>query len=132
MKNDSNVPVSVRSSFEESYEKVNENLAWFNKYADVISQWALENQELDPQTTVTESTSTTVMSTEIPTKVNQTSTVTSIGTTEQSTASPLPVTKYVTTTTFRPSSATAPPVHRSWIVLLFSICTALKAYYYIL
>jgi len=121
----------VRSSFEKSYENVNDNLAWFNKYADGISQWALENQEPDPQTTATETISTTQMSTEIPTTVYQTSIATSMGTTQLPTASPMPVTKYVTTTTSKPSSATA-HVHTSCILLLSSIFTALKSYNYIL
>jgi len=113
----------VRSSFEKSYEKVN-NLAWFNKYADGISQWTLENQEpADSQTTATEITSTTSMSTEIPMTVNQTSIATSIGTTQLITASPIPVTKYMTTTTSKPSTATA-HAHTSCIMLLLSMLTA--------
>lgn len=121
----------MRSSFEKSYEMVNDNLAWFNEYADGISQWALENQEPDPQATATETTSTTDMSTEIPTTIYQTSIATSIGTTQLSTASPMPVTKYVTTTTSKPSIATA-HVHKNCIMLLSSILIALKAYHYIL
>lgn len=105
MKNNSTVPESLRSSFEKSYEKVNDNLAWFDKYADGISKWALENREPDHEITTTEiTTTTTVMSTTSHVTVNQTSITTSIGTTELSTDSPMPVTKYVTTTTYRPST----------------------------
>ncbi|KAE9537952.1 hypothetical protein AGLY_005924 [Aphis glycines] len=128
LKNNSTVPDSLKSSFEESYEKVNENLAWFDKYADGISKWALENREPDPEiTTTTESTTTTtVMPTTSPVTVNQTSTTTSIGTTEPSTDSPTPVTKYITTTTYRPSIETTHKHVDNWILVLLSFCLLLS------
>lgn len=128
LKNNSTVPDSLRSSFEKSYEKVNENLAWFDKYADGISKWALENREPDPEiTTTTESTTTTtVMSTTSPVTVNQTSTTTSIGTTEPSTDSTTPVTKYITTTTYRPSTETTHMHVDNWILVLLLFCLLLS------
>ncbi|CAH1738621.1 unnamed protein product [Aphis gossypii] len=128
LKNNSTVPDSLRSSFEKSYEKVNENLAWFDKYADGISKWALENREPDPEiTTTTESTTTTtVMSTTSPVTVNQTSTTTSIGTTEPSTDSTTPVTKYITTTTYKPSTETTHMHVDNWILVLLLFCLLLS------
>jgi len=133
LKNNSTVPDSLRSSFEISYEKVNDNLAWFDKYADGISKWALENREPDPEiTTTTESTTTdkttttTVMPTTSPMTVNQTSTTTSIGTTEPSTDSPTPVTKYITTTTYRPSTETTHNHVDNCILVLLLFCLLLS------
>lgn len=129
----------MRSSFEKSYEKVNVNLAWFDRYADGISKWALENREPDYEiTTTTESTTTTtVMSTTSPVTVNQTSITTSKGTTELSTDSPMPVTKYTTTTTYRPSTETTHKhINCIFVLLLFclilSVLTTLKVCNYML
>lgn len=134
MKNNSTVPDSLRSSFEKSYEKVNDNLAWFDKYADGISKWALENREPDPEITITTdstttdtTTTTTVMSTTSPVTVNQTSTTTtSIGTAEVSTDSPMPVTKYITTTTYRPSTETTHKYINNCIFVLLMFCLLLS------
>jgi len=144
LKNNSTVPDSLRSSFEKSYEKVNDNLAWFDKYADGISKWALENREPDPEikttiesTTTNTTTTTTVMSTTSPVTVNQTSITTSIGTTELSTDSPMPVTKYIMTTTYRPSTDTTYKyINCIFVLLLFciilSVLTTLKVCNYML
>lgn len=45
LKNNATLPVSVKTSFEKSFETVNHNMLWFNKSSSVISQWALENRE---------------------------------------------------------------------------------------
>lgn len=112
----------MRSSFEKSYKKVKDNLAWFNRYANGISQWALKNQEQVPQTTATETTSTTVMSTASPVTVNQTSTETS---TSAGTSS---ATELSTASTIYILFGSTVFVHTSCIMLVLSASIAFKAF----
>lgn len=44
MKDNLTLTASVKSSFDESFEKVNHNLLWFNTYGEAVSQWAIENE----------------------------------------------------------------------------------------
>jgi len=52
----------VKSSFEQSFEKINHNLLWFNTYADDVSRWALQNkrEEEKERSTAKQQESTTV------------------------------------------------------------------------
>lgn len=47
MKNNLTTPVSLRSSFEKSFEKAIDNQLWFNTYADEIIRWLMKNNEVD-------------------------------------------------------------------------------------
>lgn len=101
MKDNTTIPESVKSSFDESYEHVNHNLLWFNTYSNEIDQWALEYKEEDePISTTTESSKTTVTTT---------TTMSSI-----------------TTSTMKPSSATSNS-QNNFITLLFTMFTVLIA-----
>jgi len=53
LKNNSTVRASVRPSFEKSYNKVEQNLAWFNSYSDGITQWTSQYGEKEEDTPVT-------------------------------------------------------------------------------
>lgn len=98
MKNNSDIPASVRSSFEKSYEQVINNRLWFDTYSDKINQWVSENVEGD------ECKTTTIPYHTWPTTM-----------------------RYRTTTiTMKPSSATMNS-HNTFITLLFTIFTVLIA-----
>jgi len=46
----------VRSSFDRSFENVNDNLLWFNKYSEGISQWGIIEETKEETTTVSSTT----------------------------------------------------------------------------
>lgn len=104
MKNNSTLRASVRPSFEESYKKVDHNLAWFDSYSVGISSWTTLYGEEEPEIV------------EGPT--SKPTTGPSTGTTVS------PVTSQQPTTTSKPSSATL-NTYSSLVILQLAVLTVL-------
>jgi len=104
LKNDSTLQDSVKSSFEESYKKVEHNLAWFDSYSAGISQWSVEYGEKEKE--------------EKETSTSKSTTVAQADTTIS------PVTGQKSTTTPKPSSATS-NTYSSIMILQLTVLTVL-------
>nr|AEV66511.1 aminopeptidase N 3 [Aphis glycines] len=104
LKNNSTLRASVRPSFEESYKKVDHNLAWFDSYSVGINSWATMYGEKEPEIV------------EDPT--SKPTTGSSTGTTVS------PVTGQQPTTTSKPSSATL-NTYSSLVILQLTVLTVL-------
>lgn len=101
MKDSTTTPISVRKSFEKSYEDVKHNLLWFNTYSNGISQWALDNFEKEEPVTTEIAVTTTKYSTTTTNK---------------------PI--IIETSTIKTSSATS-NVQNTFMIILFTISTVL-------
>jgi hypothetical protein len=100
----------VRKSFDESFAKISDHTLWFDKYSQIIDEWAQNNQEpmiSEPSSTTTQATSTSEQ---------EKTTVHSVTTTPSS------------TNTTKPSSATS-NVQNSLTILQFTAITLLVKTY---
>lgn len=126
MKNNFTLPASVKSSFDKSFEKVNENLLWFDMYSDGISQWALQNKIEKEQT---EKEQKEREQKEKEQKKKEEERTTSNGTSTTTTVTPpTVVTQPSEKTTPKPSSASS-NAYNSIIILQLAVLTLIvKAY----
>jgi len=107
LKNNSTLKDSIKSSFEESYKKVDHNLAWFDSYSVGISQWSVQYGEKEKEEKEEKETSTSKPTTVAP---------------AGSTISP--VTGQQPSTTSKPSSATSNK-YSSLVILQLTVLTVL-------
>ncbi|XP_026820838.1 aminopeptidase N-like [Rhopalosiphum maidis] len=104
LKNNSTLRNSIKSSFEESYKKVDHNLAWFDSYSVGINQWSVQYGEKEKE--------------EKETSTSKPTTFAPAGTTIS------PVTGQQSTTTSKPSSATS-NTYSSLVILQLTVLTIL-------